>query len=96
MKIKWLAKAIQNLDDETEFIARDNPLAAQLLIARIRSAVDRLQTQLALGRPGRIEGTRELIVADTRYIIPYRVNTRLDRIEVLRVFHASRQPPPIW
>ena len=46
----------------------------------------------ALGRPGRVEGTRELVVAGTPYVIPYGV--RENRVEVLRVFHAARKWPP--
>ena len=41
-------------------------------------------------------GPGELVVAGTRYIIPYRVRPELDRIEILRVFHASRRLPGRW
>lgn len=44
-----------------------------------------------MGRAGRVAGTRELVVADTPYIIPYRV--RGDAVEILRVFHAARKWP---
>ena len=96
MKIRWLAKAIQNLEGEAEHIAKDNPSAAQALVKRIHEAVNRLQIHPAIGRPGRIEGTRELVIPGTPYIIPYRVNIRLNQIEVLRVFHGSRRYPSNW
>ena len=51
-------------------------------------------TRPALSRPGRVAGTRELIVAQTQYVIPYRV--KADVVEILRVFHASRRPPKRW
>jgi toxin ParE1/3/4 len=53
-----------------------------------------LAAQPAIGRPGRVSGTRELLVPQTRYLIPYRV--RRAAIEILRVFHASRRPPKRW
>ncbi len=52
---------------------RHNRAAAQRLVLRVLDAVDRLTTQPNLGRPGRVPGTRELIVTGTPYIVPYRV-----------------------
>ena len=50
-----------------------------------------LAEQPGIGRPGRVLGTRELIVSKTRYIVPYRVHGEI--VEVLRVFHTSRRLP---
>lgn len=96
MEVKWLATALQNLDDEAEFVGKDNPAAARLLVGRIHEAVENLKTHPAMGRPGRIHGTRELVVPGTRYIVPYRVRSRLNRVEILRVFHTSRRLPERW
>ena len=96
MQVKWLKKALQNLDDEAEYIAQDNPAAAKLVVQRIVDAINLLLDNPALGHAGRIHGTRELVVPDTRYIIPYRVRPLLNRIEILRVFHTSRCLPPRW
>jgi toxin ParE1/3/4 len=49
------------------------------------------QTQPAMGRPGRIAGTRELVVPDTPYVIPYRV--RRERLELIAVFHGHQKWP---
>ena len=96
MQVKWLKKALQNLDDEAEYIAQDNPVAATLVVQRIVDAINLLHDNPARGHPGRLHGTRELVVPDTRYIVPYRVRPRLNRIEILRVFHTSRRLPPRW
>lgn len=96
MQIKWLKTALQNLDDEAEYISRDDPAAARLVVQRIIDTVSLLAENPALGHTGRVHGTRELVVPNTRYIIPYRVKPRLERIEILRVFHASRKPPQRW
>ena len=91
MRIKWLRKALRNLDEEASYIAAEDPKAARLVVARIFRAVEQLIEHPAAGRAGRVPGTRELIVRDTRYILPYRV--RGDTIEILRLFHTSRRPP---
>lgn len=96
MKIKWLTRALKNLNDEATYIEQDDPAAARLAVQHIHSSVNLLPDNPALGRPGRILGTRELIVPNTRYIIPYRVRPKLNRIEILRIFHASRRLPQNW
>jgi len=96
MQVKWLKKALQNLDDEARYIAKDDPAAARYVVQRIVDTIHLLTDNPALGHPGRIHGTRELVVPDTRYIVPYRVRPRLNRIEILRVFHTSRRLPQHW
>ena len=96
MEIKWLHKALENLNQEAEYIAKDNLQAARLVVQHIHHAVSLLSDNPSLGHPGRLPGTRELIIPKTRYIVPYRVRPRLQRIEILRVFHASRKLPEHW
>ena len=96
MQVRWLATALKNLDGEAEYIARENPAVARSLVERIHRTVSLLRQNPALGRPGRIHGTRELVVAGTRYVIPYRVRPELNRIEILRIFHTSRRLPKRW
>ncbi len=96
MKIRWLRKALKNIEQEAAYISRENPVAANELVQRIYNSVALLADNPTLGRPGRIHDTRELVVPDTRYIVPYRVRPRLGQIEILRVFHASRKPPQNW
>jgi plasmid stabilization system protein ParE len=89
-----LRTALRNLDEEAAYIAADDPAAARLVVERVLAAVDLLIDQPALGRPGRVPGTRELVVPRTRYLVPYRV--RREAIEILRVFHTSRRLPQRW
>jgi len=79
------------LNAVAEYISRDNPAAAARTVAAIVNAVDNLERFPAAGRPGRVSGTRELIVPGTPYIIPYRV--RANVVQVIRVFHAARKWP---
>ena len=61
------------------------------MVQRVLAGVGLLAEQPGLGRPGRVPGTRELLVPKTRYIAPYRGCD--DTVEILRVFHTSRPPP---
>jgi toxin ParE1/3/4 len=55
------------------------------------AAVDRVAELPNLGRPGRVSGTRQLVVPGTRYVIPYRV--RGDRLEIIAVFQGRQRWP---
>jgi len=91
VRVEWLRAAINNLDALAEYISRDNPAAAERTVAAIRSAVEDLERVPSSGRPGRISGTRELVVSGTPYIVPYRV--RGDVVQLIRVFHTARKWP---
>ena len=94
MQVKWLRKALRNLDDEAAFIAADDATNARLVVKRVLDATAMLASRPRMGRPGRVPGTRELLVLKTRLIVPYRV--RGDTVEILRVFHTSRRLPQSW
>jgi len=94
MRVRWLRTALRNLDEEATYIAADDAAAASVVVERVLNAVAQLVAQPDLGRPGRVPGTRELVVLDTRYIVPYRV--RGPEVQILRVFHTSRRPPQRW
>jgi plasmid stabilization system protein ParE len=94
MQVKWLRHALQNLEQEAAYIAQDDAAVASLVVQRVMEAVAMLAEQPGLGRPGRVPGTRELVVTKTRYLVPYRV--RGGTVEVLRVFHTSRRLPSQW
>ena len=91
MIIKWLDDAIYDLQALRNFIAQENPSAANRVAKRILKAINLLSEQSGLGRHGRVHGTRELIVSGTPFIIPYRIKNKT--IEILRVFHSSMQWP---
>lgn len=91
MKIVWTEPARQDLREIFTYIAEENPRAARTLLAEIKDRVGVLIDQPQLGRAGRVEGTRELVLTRTQYILPYRVQGR--QIQVLAVFHAARKWP---
>ncbi|NDU86567.1 MAG: type II toxin-antitoxin system RelE/ParE family toxin [Ferrovum sp.] len=91
MQVKWLRRALENPDEEAAYIATDNPRIAAEFVVHMRASTAMLADQPDMGRPGRVEGTRELIVTRFSYILPYRVRGGI--VEVLRVFHTSRKWP---
>ena len=91
MDVAWTIPALADLDHIQDFIARDNPVAAFRLTSDILRRADAvLSANPAIGRQGRVAGTREWIVPGTAYIIAYRVR---NRIEILAVVHGARAWP---
>ena len=90
MRVRWLRTALANLEAEADYIGEDSPDAAGRVVQIFRTA-NLPKKNPAMGRPGRVAGTRELVVAGTPYVLPYRV--RADAVEILRVFHAARRWP---
>jgi toxin ParE1/3/4 len=80
-----------DLDSIREFIAQDNPRAALRVRAAIQAAVERLADHPNLGRAGRVEGTRELVIPRAPYIVVYRIIE--DQLRILLVIHTSRRWP---
>lgn len=91
MTVAWSPRAIRHLLALRAYIARDSPDAAADVALTILAAVERLAELPNLGRPGRLAGTRELVVPGTPYVIPYRV--RPGRLEIIAVFHGRQGWP---
>lgn len=88
MRIVWSETAIANLSEIREYVEQDQPAAARRLARRILISVERLAKHPNLGRHGRELDTRELVIAGTAYIVPYRV--RRDSLEIIAVLHAAQ------
>jgi toxin ParE1/3/4 len=91
LTIVWSPRAVTHLADLRAYIAFDNPDAASRIAMTLLAAVERSAALPNLGRPGRVAGTRELVVPGTKYVTPYRA--RGDRLEILAVFHARQKWP---
>ena len=91
MIIKWYDDAIADLELLENHISQDNRLAAQRIVDKILQAINLLNDQQEIRRPGRITSTRELVIPGTSYIAAYTVSNH--RIFILRALHAARQWP---
>jgi len=89
VRVLWLSLAVDDLETIVDFIAQDNPAASAGEAEKVLDVVGRLAAFPSSGRPGRVPGTRELIVSS--YIIAYRVKG--DDVQILRVLHAARTWP---
>lgn len=90
MAVKWTKTALANLVAIVEYIEQDNPERAKSFALEIQSKTNSLTEFPDMGRPGRVVGTRELVI-HPNYIIPYRV--RGEVVEILRVQHVARRWP---
>ena len=91
MKIEWLPEAVRNREAQLAYIGGRNPAAAIDVGDVIESSVNRLADFPESGRPGRVSGTRELIVTGTPFIVVYRIES--SALVVLRVLHGAQRWP---
>jgi toxin ParE1/3/4 len=94
--VKWrlLPAAIRDLKELHAYIAFDNPAAADSVAARLKKAFILIAEKPYIGRPMSDRPTREWPVPGLPYLIPYRVSG--DTVEILRIYHTSRQRPEEW
>jgi len=90
-ELVWLELARADLLAIVDYISDDNPDAAQRLKDDIEAKAANLPAFPSIGRPGRVEGTREL-VAWANYIIVYTEDA--SAVRILHVLHAAQQWPP--
>lgn len=91
MVVKWTRRALENLDDAIDFLAADKPMTAKKVAKKIWDASQRLADQPGMGRPGRVPGTRELVIAGLPFVLPY--IEKDGTVFVLRVMHTSMKWP---
>lgn len=92
MRLRWTKHAERDLDDMASYIGQESPAAAARVVLELIGHVEvNLAKRPAIGRPGRVLGTRELVIGGLPYIVPYRV--RETDIEILRMLHTSRRWP---
>ena len=91
MIIRWLRTATRNRFEQLDYIAADNPAAAVRLDEAIERQTDLLAQHPLMGREGRVEGTRELVIDRSPFIAVYRVKKK--RIEILCILHGAQQYP---
>ena len=89
MKVKWLRKALHNLQVIYKYIVKDNSEAALKVVIKIRGSVNQLEDFPLMGRIGRVKETREIVI--NPYFVIYRVNGNF--VEILRILHSARKFP---
>lgn len=88
--VRWTLPALADLDAMQDYVAERNPAAAFRLVNAILDRTEHLSQTPEIGRPGRVQGTRELVLADIGYVVAYRLR---DGVEILAVMHGAREWP---
>jgi toxin ParE1/3/4 len=93
MRVRWTTDAADDLERICDYVAGTSPDSARSVARTIVDGVASLHTFPNRGRPGRVEGTRELVFAPLPFVAVYEVH---DDVQVLRVLHGAQQwPPPL-
>lgn len=95
MQLKWADLAEKDLDNIETYIATENsPLVAVDVVLKVLNSCELiLLKHPQAGRPGRVSGTRELVINGIPLIVVYRIVDRLDQLQILRVLHDAQQWP---
>lgn len=93
MKLFWTRSARRELRELMLYIAERDPLAAVRVVDRIEDSLGMLAEFPRAGRPGKVLGTRELVIDGTPFLIAYRIQDRHRRIEILAVKHGAQRWP---
>jgi toxin ParE1/3/4 len=91
LQIRFTKPSERDLSSIEEYISQENPAAAIRTVLRILNAIEGLAMFPDMGRPGRVLGTRELVISGTPYIAVYKV--RDYTIWILRVLHGRMRWP---
>lgn len=91
MKLRWTRLALQDLRHLHEYIAEDNPSAVNRMVTRIQDATQRLKTHPQMARPGRVQGTRELVIAGSPYIVVYILGD--SETQIVAIIHSATRWP---
>ena len=96
MQIVWSRTAQADLNAIFEYLFPKNASAAIETIGHIYDSAAHLADHPEIGRSGRVEQTRELIVPQTPYIVSYRIKApqiQMPQIQILTVIHGRRKWP---
>lgn len=91
MKVRYTRQALGDLSNIQTYMAHEQPASSLEMGQRIRHAIESLAVFPDRGRIGRIQGTRELVVARSPFIAAYRVGPEF--VDVLAILHGARQWP---
>jgi len=90
MRVRWTTDAADDLERICDYIAQSRPEAARRVAQNIVQGIEGLGTFPNLGRPGRVDGTRELVFVPLPYVAVYEVH---EDVRVLRLLHGAQQWP---
>jgi addiction module RelE/StbE family toxin len=90
VKIKWTDNALEELDDIANYISKDSPKYAQILVKQIFEMITHLEHFPLFGREVpeyNNSNIREILYKNYRII--YLI--KKEHIEIISIFHGSRK-----
>ncbi len=91
MKVLWTRLALLDLNEVYAYIHEEKPSATSRMLAQIKKTTQNLARHPEIGRPGRVNDTREIIVTGTPLIIAYRL--KANRVELIALIPGARRWP---
>jgi toxin ParE1/3/4 len=91
MRVRWTTEAADDLKRICDYIAESRPESAQRVAQSVVERIGALETFPHLGRPGRVQGTREVVFPPLPFVAIYEV--REEQTIVLRILHGAQQWP---
>jgi len=91
VKLRWTSPALEDLERAHAYIAEERPSAAAEMLFHFERAIATLRRYPQVGRAGRVQGTRELVVARTPFILCYRV--KRGNTDIVAIIHSARRWP---
>jgi toxin ParE1/3/4 len=88
MRLRWTPAAAADLEEISKYLEDRHPQYWRPTILKLYEGIRSLKQFPSRGRPGREEGTREIVFSPLPYIAVYRVSEQT--IEVLRIYHGAR------
>jgi toxin ParE1/3/4 len=91
MELRWTEEAADDLERISNYLFEETPTHAPELVRAIYKAPNSLLTFPYRGRPGKKEGTRELVLSPLPYIVVYRITGTV--VHIVRILHGAQKWP---
>ncbi len=91
MRIRWTPLAAADMHSISEYLKEHHPPYRQPTLRKLYEKIRGLKDTPYLGRPGRVEGTREILFPPMTYVAVYRVQQQ--SFEIWRIYHTSQNRP---
>jgi toxin ParE1/3/4 len=92
--VRWAHSARRDYRNILEWLNDRNPTAAARIVNTIDNRLVSLAEMPRMGRRGRVEGTRELVISRTRYLVLYQFDEAADQVLIVRLLHGAQRWPP--
>lgn len=91
MRLRWTPSAAADLEHIYYYLVEHHAHRARPTVRQLYDRIRSLKATPRLGRPGREEGTRELLMTNLPYLVVYRLTDQA--IEILHIYHGAQQRP---